>query len=144
MLFKLASNQGSQDHSKVCLKVKVAQSCPTLHDPMHCSLPGSSIHGICQARVLEWDAIAFSDGLYSPWISPGQNTGVGSFSLLQGIFPTQESNPDLPHCRRILYQLSHKGSPRTLEWVAYPFSRGFSRPRNQTQVSGLEVRHFTV
>ena len=43
--------------------------------------------------------------------SPGQNTGVGSLSLLQGIFPTQGSNPGLPHCRRILYQLSHQGSP---------------------------------
>ena len=49
-------------------------------------------------------------GLYSPWHSPGQNTGVGSLSLLQGIFPTQGSNPGLPHCRHILYQLSHKGS----------------------------------
>ena len=50
-------------------------------------------------------------GLYSPWNSPGQNTGVGSLSLLQGIFPTQGSNPGLPHCRRILYWLSHQGSP---------------------------------
>ena len=44
--------------------------------------------------------------LYSPWNSPGQNTGVGSLSLLQGIFPTQGSNPGLPHCGQILYQLS--------------------------------------
>ena len=50
-------------------------------------------------------------GLYRPWNSPGQNTGVGSLSFLQGIFPTQGSNPGLPHCRRILYQLSHEGSP---------------------------------
>ena len=49
-----------------------------------------------------------SHGLYSPWSSPGQNTGMGSLSLLQGIFPTQGSNPGLPHGRRILYQLSHK------------------------------------
>ena len=56
------------------------------------------------------------DSLYSPWNSLGQNTGVGSLSFLQGIFPTQGSNPGLPHCRRILYQLSHKGSPRIL-WV---------------------------
>ena len=56
------------------------------------------------------------------WNSPGQNTGVGSLSLLQGIFPTQGSNPGLPHRRRILYQLSHQGSLRILEWVAYPFS----------------------
>ena len=45
-------------------------------------------------------------GLYSPWNSPGQNTGVGNLSLLQGIFPTQGSNPGLPHCRQILYQLN--------------------------------------
>ena len=51
-------------------------------------------------------------GLYNPWNSPGQNTGMGSFSLLQGIFPTQGSNPGLPHCRWSLYQLSHSGSPR--------------------------------
>ena len=49
-----------------------------------------------------------SHGLYSPWNSPGQNTGVGSCSLLQGIFPTQGSNPGLPHCRQILYQLSQE------------------------------------
>ena len=52
-------------------------------------------------------------GLYSPWNSPSQNTGVGSLSRLQGIFPTQESNPGLPHCRQILYQLSHEGSPKS-------------------------------
>ena len=50
-------------------------------------------------------------GLYSPWNSPGQNTGVGSRSLLQGVFPTQRSNPGLPRCRWILYQLGHQGSP---------------------------------
>ena len=49
-------------------------------------------------------------GFYSPSNSPGQNTGTGSLSLLQGIFPTQGSNPGLPHCRQILYHLSHKGS----------------------------------
>ena len=51
----------------------------------------------------------------SPWNSPGQNTGVGSLSLLQGIFPTQGLNAGLPHCRWILYQLSHKGSP--IKWT---------------------------
>ena len=50
------------------------------------------------------------DGLYSPWNSPCQNTGMGSLSHLQGIFLTQGSNPGLLHCRPILYQLSHKGS----------------------------------
>ena len=71
----------------------------------------------------------------SPWNSLGHNTGVGNLSLLQGIFPTQRLNSDLPHCRQILYQLSHKGRPRILEWVAYPFSRGSSQPRNGTRVS---------
>ena len=69
-------------------------------------------------------------GLYSPWNSPGQNTVMGSLSLLQRIFPTQESNPGLLHCRWILYQLIPKGSPRILEWVAYPFSRRSSQLRN--------------
>ena len=64
-------------------------------------------------------------GLYNPWNSPGQSTGVGSLSLLQRIFPTQGWNPGLLHCQQILYQLSHKWSPRILEWVAYPFSRGW-------------------
>ena len=54
-----------------------------------------------------------------------------------GIFPTQGSNPGFPHYRRILYQLSHQGSPRILEWVAYPFSRGSSQPRNQTRAPAL-------
>ena len=70
--------------------------------------------------------------LYSPGNRPGQNTGVGSLSLLQGIFPTQGSNPGLPHCGRILYLLSHQGSPRILAWVASPFSSG---PRSGTGVS---------
>ena len=60
---------------------------------------------------------------------------MGWHSLLQGIFPTQGSNPGLPHCGQILYQLSHKGSPRILEWVAFPFSRGSSWSRNPTRVS---------
>ena len=70
---------------------EVAQSCPTLCNPMDCSLPGSSVHRVFQARILEWVAISF----------------------LQGIFPTQGLNPGLPHCRvkQTLYHLSHQGSP---------------------------------
>ena len=67
----------------------VSQSCPTLCDPMDCSPPGSSVHGD----------------------SPGKSAGVGCHVLLQGIFPTQGSNPGLPHCGQILYYLSHQGSP---------------------------------
>ena len=77
--------------------------------PVDYSLPGSSIHRIFQARVLEWVAISFSSG-YSPWKFPGQPTGVGSPSPLQGILPTQGLNPDLLHCRRIPHQLSHQGN----------------------------------
>ena len=98
------------------VKVKVAQLYLTLCDPM--------------------DA--------SPWNSLGQNTGVDSHSLLQRIFPSQGSNPSLPHCRRILYQLSHKVSPRTLEWAACPFSSGYSWPSNWTRVSWIPGGFFTI
>ena len=81
--------------------------------------------------------------LYSPWNSPGQNTGVGRLSLLQGIFPTQGLNAGLPHCRRILYQLSHKVSPRILEWVTYPFASISSQPRNRNRVSCIAGRFLT-
>ena len=75
----------------------VAQLCPALCNPMDCSLPGSSVHGD----------------------SPGKNTGGGCRALLQGVFPTQELNPGLPHCRCILYPLSHHGSPgKTTELIS--------------------------
>ena len=99
------------------MKVKVGQLCPTLCDPMD-----YTVHGILQARILEW---------------------MDSLSLLQMIYPTQGSNQGLPHCRWILYQLSRKGSPRILEWVACPSSSGSSQPRNQTQVSRITGRFFT-
>ena len=101
--------------SYIYMKAKVTQSCPTLQ-----------FHG-----------------LYSPWNSQGQNTRVGSHSLLQGDLPNPGSNPGLSHCRWILYQLSPKESPRTLEWVDYPFSRGSSQPRNQIRVSCIAGRCFT-
>ena len=91
-----------------------------LCDPMDCSPPGSSVHGD----------------------SPGQNSGVGCHALLQGIFPTQGLNPGLSHCRQILYHLNHQGSPWTLEWAAYPFSKGSSRPGNPKWVSCI-VGFFT-
>ena len=101
----------------VCL---VTQSCPTLCDPMNCSLPGSSIHGD----------------------SPGKNSWLSCHALLQGIFPTQGLNPGLPRCSWILDHLSHQGSPWILEWAAYPFSRGSSWPRNRTRVSCIAGRFF--
>ena len=97
------------------------QSCLTLCDPMDCSPPGSSVHGN----------------------SPGKNTRVGFHALLQGILLTQSSNLGLPHCRWILYKLSFQGSPKILEWVAYPFSRGSSWPRSWTRVSCIAGKFFT-
>ena len=103
--------------------VIVAQLCPTLCDPM-----GYTVHGILQARILEWVAFPFSRGSSQPRSNPGllqadslpaeqqekpKNPGVGSLSLLQWIFPTQESNQGLLHCRQILYQLSCQGSPES-------------------------------
>ena len=62
---------------------------------------------------------------------------------VHGIFLTQGLNPGLPHCRWILNQLSHKGSPSILQWVAYPFSSRSSRPKNQTGVSCMAGGFFT-
>ena len=67
----------------------------------------------------------------------------GRLCLLWGIFSTQGLNPGLVHCRWILYQLIHRGSPRILGWVAYPFSRGSSRPSNWTRVSCTAGKFFT-
>ena len=94
-------------YSVLCL---VAQSYLTLCDPMDCSLPGSSVHGD----------------------SPGKNTGTGCHALLQQIFPTQGLNAGLPDYRRILYFLSHQGSPPFLYllcfWQVLPI-----RPQDESQ-----------
>ena len=71
------------------------------------------------------------------------NIGMGSLSLLYGIFPNQVLNPGIPYYRQIFYQLSHNRSQRILEWVAYLFSSGSSQPRNQTRVSCIAGRFFT-
>ena len=75
------------------------------------------VQGILQARILEWVALA----------------------LLQGIFPIQGSNPGLVHCRQILYQLSHKGSPRILEWVAIPSPGDVANPGIELGSPALQV-----
>ena len=82
-------------------------------------------------------------GLYSPWNFLGQNTRVVAFPFSRGIFPTQGLNVGLLHCRWILYQLSHKGSPRILKWVAYLFSCKSSRPGTRTQVSCIAGEFLT-
>ena len=85
--------------------------------------------------IWKWKSLSCVWLCDSPWNSPGQNTGVGSLFVLPGIFLIQGLNLGLPHCRWILYQLSHQGSPRILEWVAYPFSSESPWPRNQMQGS---------
>ena len=106
----------------MCMRAKSLQSCLTLCDPMDCSLLGSFVHGD----------------------SPGKNTGVGCHALLQGIFPTQGLNPGVPTLQvDFFYHLSHQGSPRILEGVAYPFSRESFRPRNRTRVSCIAGGFFT-
>ena len=94
------------------VKVQATQLCPTLCDHMD-----YTVHGILQARILEWVAIPF----------------------FHGICPMQGLDPRLLHCRRILYQLSHKGSPRILEWVAYPFSRDLPDPGIKPGSPALQV-----
>ena len=110
-----------------CMKAKseseVAQLGPTLSDPMDCSLPGFSVHGIFQARVLEWDAIAFSTNAGYTCSIPGESescTVMSSSLQPQGILQA-----------------------RILDWVAFLFFKGSSQPRDQTQVSCIAGRLFT-
>ena len=108
-------------HDSLCL---VAQLCPTLCNPTDCSLPGSSVHGDSPAKNTGVGCHALLTQGSNPSLlhcrqnlllsePPGKpmNTGVGNLSSLQGIFPTQELNRDLLHCRRILYQLSYEECP---------------------------------
>ena len=109
---------------KQCVLCLVTQSCLTHCDPLDCSPPGSCVHGVLQARILEWVAMPSSRGSSQPRspalqadsLSPEppgklKNTEVGSLLLLQGNFLTQELNRGLLHCRWILYQLSYQGRP---------------------------------
>ena len=97
----LPSRHASSEHAPG-LEARRTSILPT---PLYCLYPYQQ----SESRSVLSDSLR-PHGLYSPWNSPGQNNGVGILSLLQGIFPTQGSNPGLPHCRWILYQLSHKGT----------------------------------
>ena len=140
---------------KCCEWVKVAQSCPTLCDPID-----DRVRGILQTKILEW--VAF----LSPWNLPNSEIEPGllhcrrilyhlshqgsprilewvTISFSRGSSQPRESNPGLPHYGQILYHLSHQGSPRILEWVAYSFSSGSSWLRNRTGVSCIAGGVFT-
>ena len=91
---------------------------------------------LVQLLATPWTVV---HGLYSPWNSPGQNTGRGSPSFLQGIFPTQGSNPGILHCRRILYQLSHKGSQEYWSGWSIPSPVDLPNPEIQPGSPALQV-----
>ena len=88
-------------------------------------------YNVTKWKLLSRVQLFATHGLYNPWNSPGQNTGVGSHSLLQRNLSYQGLNPGLPHYRWILYELSHQWKSRILEWVTYHFSSRYSRPRNR-------------
>ena len=109
----LGKNTGVGCHFLLqCIEVKsqseVAQSCPTLRDPMDCNLPGSSVHGIFQARVLEWGAIAFSKLLcllpHISWYIPGIYV-TNSLWLLTELFPISHESIKINYCTNILMQI---------------------------------------
>ena len=116
----------------------VAQSCLTLCDPVDCSLPGFSVHGILQARILEWVAIPFSRGSSNPGIEPRSPAVAGRFftteppgkprksTIPQSLCNSMDSSPPGSSVHGIL-------QARMLEWVAIAFSRGSSNP-------GIELR----
>ena len=120
--------------NNIALNISIQVSVWTYISSSYMCIPRSGIAGSYENSVQLFESESGSvlsnslqpHGLGSPWNSQGQNTGVDSLSPLQGIFPTQGSNPGLPHCRQILYQLSQKGNPRILQCVAYPFSSGSS------------------
>ena len=99
-----------------------------------------TVHGILQARILEWVAFPYSTGSSWPrvWtqVEP-KNTGVGSLSLFQWSFPTQESNQGLLHCRWILYQLSYQEAP-------YPHRHSHANDFSLTSDVKANPQNFTV
>ena len=127
----------------------VAQSCPTLCNPMDCSPPGSSVHGILQARILEWVDIPFSRGSSSSRDWTQVSCIAGRFFIIYAAAAAKLLQLCLTLCDP--RDGSPPGSPvpgilqaRTLEWVAIPFSRGSSSPRDWTQVSCIAGRFFTI
>ena len=111
-------------HAKILNKILVKQ----VHKTLKWSWKVKAAHSF----PIFWPYV-----LYSPWNSPGQNTGVGSRSLLQGIFPTQGSNSGLSHCRWIIYQLSHKGNPHN-QVRFIPGMQGWSISTNQCNTPHLK------
>ena len=90
-----------------------------------------------------WKSLSCVQLFMMPWtiqsMEFSRSNGGRSHSLLQGIFPTQGLNPGLPQCTRILYQLSHRGSPRILEWAACPFCSGSSWSRIRSRSPTLQA-----
>ena len=125
-----SGNKGDvTQHCAVCL---VTQSCPILCDPMNCNPPGFSVHGD----------------------SPSRNIGLDCHALLQGIFPTQRPNPGLPHCRWIIYCLSHKEAQEYWSEQPIPSPGDLSEPGIElgspalqadslpTEIPGKPIQHY--
>ena len=135
----------------------VGETCPLGYWTLLCLLSFLTLflsgqHGFGSEACLHFMVIWVPDslqprGLYSPRNSPGQNTGVGSCSLLQGIFPIQASNWGLPHCRGILYQLSHKESPlKTQSYWNMRETCNYKEPEFSPSVifKNVDLQHFWV
>ena len=118
-LGEIVFHENSSWCQKCCRACLVAQACPTLSDPMDCSLPGSSVHGILQARILEWVASLFS----------------------RGLFPTQGSNPGVLPCRWILYYPSHQGSLKRLGTTAIG---KWNQGHQETSLKGIVTYVFLM
>ena len=135
----------------------VAELCPILCDPMDSSPPGSSVHGILQATILKWVAMPSSRGSSQPrdrtqvshiaggffigWATREVH-GVGSLSLLQVIFLTQESNQGLLHCRQIIYQRNYQGRPVAHQWITNILSKILDKHNFSWELSQWQQRDF--
>ena len=129
--------------------ILVTQLCWTLCDPMDCNPPGSSVHEILQARILEWVAISFSRGSSWPrgqtWVSCIARQILyywANWEALVGTWKVKVAQLCPTLCNPMDYIVYGILQARILEWVDFPFSRGSSQPRDRTQVSCIGGRFF--
>ena len=130
-----------------CVCMLVTQLCLTLWDPVDCSPPGSSVHWILQARILEWVAMPSSRGSSQPrdqtWVSciAGRCIPIVCLCVSRSVV-SDSLQPHRLQPARLLCPWDYPG--KNIEWVAIPFSRGSSEPRDRTLVSCIAGRFFTV
>ena len=129
----MGCTKSSSEKEVYSVKALVTQLCPTLCESVDCNPPGSSVHGILQARILEWGATAFSRGSSPP--------RYGVFNLER--WKWKSLCCVLTLCDPMDYTVHGILQARILEWVTIPFSRGSSQPRNWTKASCIAGRFFT-